>query len=200
MTITDAHAPSPKLRGKLAFAALLSEVEIPKVTTKRAGQIAQAIDSFEALLHAKPAALEAIGLPGDTLVALTAYLADPERRALLARCAKAEARLRKATEGLAAGAAGPLEGQTVVLTGTLSTLTRDDAKARLEALGAKVAGSVSKKTNFVVAGAEAGSKLDKAQELGVEVWDEARVTGIPHQAWRLTHRSPRCACARGCMR
>ena len=61
-----------------------------------------------------------------------------------------------------------------MLTGTLSTLTRDEAKASLEALGAKVAGSVSKKTSFVVAGAEAGSKLDKAQELGVEVWDEAR--------------------------
>ena len=178
VTITDAHAPSPKLRGKLAFAGLLSEAEIPKVTAKRAGQIAQAIDSFDALLHAKPATLEAIGLPGDTLEALSAYLADPERRALLARCAKAEARLRKASEGVAAASAGPLEGQTVVLTGTLSTLTRDDAKARLEALGAKVAGSVSKKTNFVVAGAEAGSKLDKAQELGVEVWDEARLAGF----------------------
>lgn len=70
---------------------------------------------------------------------------------------------------------GPLAGQTVVLTGTLSALTRDEAKARLEALGAKVAGSVSKKTSFVVAGEAAGSKLDKAQELGVEVWDEARL-------------------------
>jgi len=70
---------------------------------------------------------------------------------------------------------GALAGKTVVLTGTLVALTRDEAKEKLEALGARVAGSVSKKTSFVVSGAEAGSKLDKAQELGIEIWDEARL-------------------------
>jgi len=70
-------------------------------------------------------------------------------------------------------AALPLSGVTVVLTGSLPTLSRDEAKALLEAKGAKVAGSVSKKTHYVVAGAEAGSKLEKAQALGVPVIDEA---------------------------
>ena len=67
----------------------------------------------------------------------------------------------------------PLAGITFVLTGTLPTLTRDDARERIEAAGGKVSGSVSKKTHFVVAGEEAGSKLDKARELGTALLDEA---------------------------
>jgi len=69
----------------------------------------------------------------------------------------------------------PLAGKTLVLTGTLPTLKRDEAKALVEAAGGKVAGSVSKKTDYVVAGEEAGSKLEKAQELGVPVIDEAEL-------------------------
>lgn len=72
----------------------------------------------------------------------------------------------------------PLVGLTVVITGTLPTLGRDEAKDLLEAAGAKVAGSVSKKTSYVVAGAEAGSKLVKALELGVPVLDEAGMRAL----------------------
>jgi DNA ligase (NAD+) len=70
--------------------------------------------------------------------------------------------------------AGPFTGKIVVLTGTLASMTRDEAKERIEAAGGKVTGSVSKKTDFVVAGEEAGSKLDRAQELGVAVLDEEK--------------------------
>ena len=69
----------------------------------------------------------------------------------------------------------PFAGKTIVLTGSLSLMSRDDAKARLVALGAKVAGSVSKKTDLVIAGEAAGSKLAKAQELGIDVIDEAEM-------------------------
>ena len=73
-----------------------------------------------------------------------------------------------------AQAAGPFTGKIVVLTGTLASMTRDEAKERIEAAGGKVTGSVSRKTDFVVAGADAGSKLDRAQELGVAVLDEEK--------------------------
>jgi len=87
--------------------------------------------------------------------------------------------------GAAADAPQRLAGLTLVLTGTLPTLSRDQAKALVEAAGGKVSGSVSKKTHCVVAGAEAGSKLDKARELGVPVIDEAAL-----QAWLATGEPP----------
>ncbi|GHC98211.1 DNA ligase [Pseudorhodoferax aquiterrae] len=87
------------------------------------------------------------------------------------------------SEGLAAQRVPlPLAGKTFVLTGTLPTLTRDAAKEMLEAAGAKVAGSVSKKTDYVVAGEEAGSKLEKAQALGITVLDEAGMLALLEQA------------------
>jgi DNA ligase (NAD+) len=70
---------------------------------------------------------------------------------------------------------GPFAGKTIVLTGTLERFERAELSEKLEALGARVSGSVSRNTDLVIAGEKAGSKLDKARELGVEVWDEARL-------------------------
>ncbi len=81
-----------------------------------------------------------------------------------------------------------LVGLTFVLTGTLPTLTRDEAKAKIEAAGGKVSGSVSKKTDYVVAGEEAGSKLDKANSLGVKVVDEAGLLGLLAEGKRIDSR------------
>jgi DNA ligase (NAD+) len=81
----------------------------------------------------------------------------------------------------------PLAGKTFVLTGTLPTLSRDQAKEMIEAQGGKVAGSVSKKTHYVVAGAEAGSKLDKAQELGIAILDETQFLSLLDQKARLEY-------------
>jgi len=75
-------------------------------------------------------------------------------------------------------ALGPLAGMTFVLTGTLPSLSREAATAKIEALGGKVSGSVSQKTNYVIAGADTGSKLAKAQKLGIPVLDEAQFLAL----------------------
>ena len=170
--ITDEHPPSAKLREGLDLAQLLVEAEIPGITRLRAEKLAAALTSAQSILDAEHGQFVNAGLPDDTARGLAAWLDAEGHGALLLQ---AEARMKEILQRApqqAEQAGGPLEGQTAVLTGTLSALTRDAAKERLEALGAKVAGSVSKKTSFVVAGTEAGSKLDKAQSLGVPVWGE----------------------------
>jgi DNA ligase (NAD+) len=173
--ITDEHPPNARLRVALAAGNVLAQMGIPKLTAKRAEQLASAFDSIEAMMAADADALAGAGLPPETAAAVHAFVHAREGHALLRRTTQALARLHEAVAHVQAAQAGPLEGKTVVLTGTLASLTRDVAKDRLEALGAKVSGSVSKKTDFVVAGEAAGSKLAKAAELGVEVWDEARL-------------------------
>jgi DNA ligase (NAD+) len=99
------------------------------------------------------------------------WYAEPRNRQLIERLSKAGINFNSSLHN-AKAAAGPFAGKTFVLTGTLPTMTREAASAKIEALGGKISGSVSKKTDYVLAGDEAGSKLDKAQKLGVKVIDE----------------------------
>ena len=106
------------------------------------------------------------------------YLHSPAGRETFERLAEAGVRLTSSLHGTGvAGEAGegPFAGRTVVLTGTLESFTRPELTERLQALGAKVTGSVSARTDLVIAGEEAGSKLEKARSLGIEVWDESRL-------------------------
>src|SRR5690554_1457512 len=172
--ITDTRPPSPKLREGLTLATLLADLGIPKLTPLRAKQLADAFPDAATLLDQARHNLVIAGLPDEAATAFAAWLSEGANARLLLAGAAMQAELLAALPEDRAPT-GPLEGVTAVLTGSLESMTRDEAKQKLEALGAKVSGSVSKKTGFVVAGAEAGSKLARATELGVEVWDEARL-------------------------
>jgi DNA ligase (NAD+) len=100
------------------------------------------------------------------------FFDQPHNREVVEQLRAAGVQWEEGEGTMAAAGPQPLAGKTLVLTGTLPTLSRDEAKDLIEAAGGKVSGSVSKKTHYVVAGAEAGSKLDKANELGIEVLDE----------------------------
>jgi DNA ligase (NAD+) len=101
-----------------------------------------------------------------------AFASEPVNQALVKKLKEAGVKTTTDLPEPAIEPVGPLVGKTVVLTGTLTSMTREEATEALERLGAKVSGSVSKKTSYLVAGADAGSKLEKAQKLGVEVLTE----------------------------
>lgn len=173
--ISETHPPTAKLREGLDLATLLVDLEIPKVTRIRAEQLGNAFGTAQALVDAPAHQFVSAGLPSESANALAAWLEVADNASLLLRGSDAIDQLLTAVPKTEKVVAGPLDGKTVVLTGSLSSMSRDEAGEKLEALGAKVASSVSKKTSLVVAGEAAGSKLAKAEELGVEVWDEQRL-------------------------
>ena len=151
---------------------LLFGLGIRHVGSKASQLLLQHFHSIENLAQADPdevASIESLG--GVIAKSLQTYFATEGSEILLRELKEAGVNLDYKGQTIVADAA--LSGLTVVLTGKLERLKRSEAKSKLESLGAKVTGSVSKKTDLVVAGADAGSKLQKAQELGIEVRDEA---------------------------
>ena len=151
---------------------LLFGLGIRHVGSKASQLLLQHFHSIENLAQADPEEVASIESLGSVIAqSLQTYFATEGSKILLDELKEAGVTLDYKGQTVVVDAA--LSGLTVVLTGKLERLTRSEAKSKLESLGAKVTGSVSKKTNLVVAGADAGSKLQKAQELGIEVRDEA---------------------------
>ena len=151
---------------------LLFGLGIRHVGSKVSQILLQEFHDLDQLAAADPERISSIDSLGMVVAeSLKSYFAQEGSKRLLQELKEAGVNLSYLGEKVAADAA--LSGMTVVLTGKLERLTRSEAKAKLESLGAKVTGSVSKKTDLVVAGADAGSKLSKAQELGIQVEDES---------------------------
>lgn len=146
-----------------------------------AKDLARHFGKLDALMAADEAALLEVNDVGPVVAqSIAHFFAEPHNVEVIEQLRAAG--VHWAESEPVAKAPAPLSGKTFVLTGTLPTMSREDAKELLEAAGAKVAGSVSKKTDYVVAGAEAGSKLDKAEALGVPVLDEAGMLALLAEA------------------
>jgi DNA ligase (NAD+) len=152
---------------------LLFGLGVRHVGAQAAQLLARHFGSLDAMMTATTAQLGDVRGIGDIIASSVAgYFDDPTARRLLE---KLRARGLRFDEPNAVQADGPLTGATIVLTGTLPTLSRGDATALIEKAGGRITSSVSKKTTVVVAGDEAGSKLDRARDLGVPVIDEAEL-------------------------
>ncbi len=153
------------------LARFIFALGIRNVGEATARDLARHFGKLDALIAADVDALQQVPDVGPIVAqSIVEFLSEPHNREVIEQLRAAGVQWE---EGEPAGTvSGALAGKTFVLTGTLPTLSRDEAKGLIEAQGGKVAGSVSKKTHYVVAGAEAGSKLDKAQALGIPILDE----------------------------
>jgi DNA ligase (NAD+) len=162
------------------FWRVIFGIGIRHVGERGAQGIARALGSLDALLGASVEALERVPDVGPVVArSVRAFLDEPRNRTLLGRLRDRGVRMESdepATHG-----AQPLAGKTFVLTGALSSMSRDDAAAAIERLGGKVTGTVSRKTTYLVVGDEAGSKLEKARELGVATLTEEAFRAIIEQ-------------------
>lgn len=156
---------------KAPLPRILNGLGIPFVGERTAQFLAEEFGDLDKIAGATEDELQKAEEVGPKVArSIHKFFAEPHNRALIERLRKEHFDFKYEKKRKAGGA---LAGLTFVLTGTLPTLSRDEAKAKIEAASGKVAGSVSRKTDYVVAGEEAGSKLDKARELGIKVIDEA---------------------------
>ncbi len=164
------------------LARVLAGIGIPHIGASASKTLARHFKDADALLAATEDELKSLPDFGDvTAPLLHDYLQSAQGRDIFARLKKVGVDLTSplyVDTKSQATANNPFAGKTIVLTGTLEHFTRPELTEKLEAYGAKVSGSVSKNTDFVIAGESAGSKLDKAKKLGVEVWDEKRLINV----------------------
>jgi DNA ligase (NAD+) len=161
------------------LARFLYALGIRHVGEATARDLARHFGALERVMDASVEALLEVNDVGPVVAAsIHTFFAQPHNREVVEQLRAAGVTWPEHDVSAGANTPLPLSGKTLVLTGTLPTLSRDEAKAMIEAAGGKVAGSVSKKTNWVVAGEEAGSKLDKARDLGVPVLDEAGLRAL----------------------
>jgi DNA ligase (NAD+) len=152
---------------------LVYALGIRHVGEKVAVTLSRYFRTMDGILDASIEALQAAPEIGPVVAAsVGSFAAEPRNRAVVAKLAAAGVNMASLLPELAVAGAGPLRGKTLVLTGTLKTMTREEAEAAIEGMGGKVSGSVSRKTAYLVVGEEPGSKLDKARELGVPLLTE----------------------------
>lgn len=156
---------------------LLFGLGIRHVGEKAAKILAEQYETMEALMAATAEELTAIHEIGDKMAdSVVSYFSNEDVQLLIARLKDVGVNMSyKGKKVQVEVGENPFAGKTIVLTGKLSQLTRNEAKAKIEELGGIVSGSVSKKTDLVIVGEDAGSKLEKAQSLGIEIWDEERL-------------------------
>ena len=146
-----------------------------------AKDLARHFGSLDALMNASVEDLLAVEQVGPVVAeSVHTFFAQPQQREVVEQLRACGVEWPEGERAAAAAGTAPLAGKTFVLTGALPTLSRDQAQALIEARGGKVAGSVSKKTHWVVVGSDAGSKLDKARELGIATLDEAELLALMH--------------------
>jgi DNA ligase (NAD+) len=158
---------------------LVYALGIRHVGEKAAATLARHLRTMTAIMDANVDQLQTVPDIGPVVAAsIRNFAEEPQNRALIDKLAAAGVNMSSLQPAPDAAGPGPLAGKTFVLTGTLESMTRDEAQAAIERLGGKVSGSVSRKTSYLVAGADAGSKLDKARDLGVEILPEDKFRAI----------------------